>query len=50
MAVFISIVIILSLWSITKTLEKMTNRITDKQEEQSEHLKEIKELLAEKKE
>ncbi|WP_202412398.1 hypothetical protein [Halobacillus litoralis] len=50
MAVFISIIIILSLWSITKTLEKMTNRITDKQEEQIEHLKEIKERLVEKKE
>ncbi|MEC3885679.1 hypothetical protein VKA52_18310 [Halobacillus sp. HZG1] len=50
MAVFISIVIILSLWSITKTLEKMTNRITEKQEEQIGHLKEIKERLVEKKE
>lgn len=50
MAVFISIIIILSLWSITKTLEKMTARITDKQKEQIEYLQDIKELLAEKKE
>ncbi|MGR9050687.1 hypothetical protein ACQ4XT_18790 [Halobacillus faecis] len=50
MAVFISIIIILSLWSITKTLEKMTKRITDRQDEEIEHLKEIKELLLDKKE
>lgn len=50
MAVFISLIIILSLWSITKTLERMTKRITDKQDEQIVHLQEIKELIAEKKE
>ncbi|GEN52747.1 hypothetical protein [Halobacillus faecis] len=49
MAVFIGIVIILSLWSITKTLEKITKRITDRQDEQLQHLQEIKERLAEKK-
>ncbi|MBX0356962.1 hypothetical protein [Halobacillus sp. Nhm2S1] len=49
MAVFICIVIILSLWSITKTLEKITKRVTDRQDEQLQHLQEIKELLAEKK-
>ncbi|WLR47415.1 hypothetical protein LC065_18160 [Halobacillus litoralis] len=50
MAVFISIIIILSLWSITKTLEKMTKRITGRQDEEIEHLQEIKKLLLEKKE
>ncbi|WP_167449407.1 hypothetical protein [Halobacillus trueperi] len=50
MAFFISIIIILSLWSITKTLERMTKRITDRQDEQIQYLQQIKELLAENKE
>jgi hypothetical protein len=41
----IIIVIILSLWSITKTLEKLTNKVLDKQNKQSELLGEIKSKL-----
>ncbi|WP_170029938.1 hypothetical protein [Mesobacillus jeotgali] len=39
------VVLVLALWSITKTLEKLANRIMEKQEQQYELLKEIKELL-----
>ena len=39
------VVLVLALWSITKTLEKLANRIIEKQEQQYELLKEIKELL-----
>ncbi|WP_198162635.1 hypothetical protein [Halobacillus mangrovi] len=39
------IVIILSLWSITKTIEKVSNKIIEKQEQQNELLKEIKSNL-----
>ncbi|WLR54175.1 hypothetical protein LC048_17185 [Mesobacillus subterraneus] len=39
------LVLVLALWSITKTLEKLAKRIIDKQEQQYELLKEIKELL-----
>lgn len=45
MAILISIVIILSLWSITNTLEKIGKRITDKQDQQNELLQEVKRLL-----
>jgi ABC-type nickel/cobalt efflux system permease component RcnA len=41
----IIIVIILSLWSITKTLEKLTNKVLDKQNKHSELLEEIKSKL-----
>ena len=39
------IVLMLSLWSITITLQKLANRIMGKQEQQYELLKEIKDLL-----
>ena len=44
-ALGIVIVIILSLWSITKTLEKMTDKILDSHKEQNELLEEIKSKL-----
>ena len=48
MAILISIVIILSLWSITNTLEKIGKRITDRQDQQKELLEEMKSLLMDK--
>jgi hypothetical protein len=39
------VVLLLSLWSITKTLEKSAERIMKKQDQQYELLKEIKGLL-----
>ncbi|GAM14127.1 hypothetical protein [Mesobacillus selenatarsenatis] len=39
------IVLMLSLWSITITLQKLADRIMKKQEQQYELLKEIKDLL-----
>jgi uncharacterized protein YaaR (DUF327 family) len=39
------VVLLLSLWSITKTLEKLAERIMQKQDQQYELLKEIKGLL-----
>jgi ABC-type bacteriocin/lantibiotic exporter with double-glycine peptidase domain len=39
------VVLILSLWSITKTLEKSADRIIEKQEQQQKILVEIKALL-----
>ncbi|ESU32212.1 hypothetical protein G3A_12170 [Bacillus sp. 17376] len=39
------IVLILSLWFITITLQKLADRIMEKQEKQYELLKEIKDLL-----
>ncbi|MFT9596835.1 hypothetical protein [Mesobacillus sp.] len=39
------LVLLLALWSITKTLEKLANRIVEKQNKQYELLKEIKDLL-----
>jgi hypothetical protein len=42
MGLVIIIVMILSLWSITKTLEKLSNKILDKQDKQTELLEEIK--------
>ncbi|UCZ53730.1 hypothetical protein LGQ02_02785 [Bacillus shivajii] len=41
------IVIILSLWSITKTIEKMTDKIIEKQDKQNELLEQIKLKLEE---
>ncbi len=41
-ALVISIVIILSLWSITQRLEKLTNKVLEKQNKQNELLEEIK--------
>ena len=39
------LVLLLALWSIAKTLEKLANRIVEKQDKQYELLKEIKDLL-----
>lgn len=39
------IVLMLALWSITITLEKLAGRIIDKQDQQNQLLAEIKELL-----
>jgi hypothetical protein len=41
----IIIVIIISLWSVTNTLEKLTDKILDKQNKQNELLEEIKQIL-----
>ncbi|UCZ54920.1 hypothetical protein LGQ02_09315 [Bacillus shivajii] len=41
------IVIFLSLWSITKTIEKMTDKIIEKQDKQNELLEQIKLKLEE---
>ena len=38
-------VIILSLWSITKTVEKSTNMVLEKQDKQNKLLEDIKEKL-----
>ncbi|WP_197061383.1 hypothetical protein [Halobacillus sp. BBL2006] len=42
MGLAVIVVMILSLWSITKTLEKLSNKILDKQDKQTELLEEIK--------
>ncbi|WP_226670309.1 hypothetical protein [Metabacillus litoralis] len=47
-ALGIVIVLILSLWSITKTLEKMTDKILDSHKKQNELLEDIKSKLEEK--
>lgn len=39
------IVLMLALWSMTITLEKLAARIIDKQDQQNQLLEEIKELL-----
>jgi|GEM_PF-4595959 len=39
---FIIVVIILSLWSITNTLQKLTNKVLEKQDQQTQLLEEIK--------
>lgn len=44
-ALAIIIVIIISLWSVTKTLEKLTDKILEKQNQQNELLEEIKQKL-----
>ncbi|WP_391560038.1 hypothetical protein [Robertmurraya sp.] len=46
-ALAIIIVIIISLWSITKTLEKITNKILDSHKQQNELLEAIKSKLDE---
>ncbi|SFG22221.1 hypothetical protein SAMN05216353_12853 [Halobacillus alkaliphilus] len=38
----IIVVIILSLWSITNTLQKLTNKVLEKQDQQNQLLEEIK--------
>ena len=43
--IVVVVVLILSLWSITKTLEKSVDRIIEKQEQQQKLLQEIKALL-----
>ncbi|WP_170885465.1 hypothetical protein [Bacillus alkalicellulosilyticus] len=47
-AIGIILVIILSLWSITKTLEKLTDKILTSQNKQTELLEEIKARLDDK--
>jgi ABC-type bacteriocin/lantibiotic exporter with double-glycine peptidase domain len=44
-SIAIIIVLIISLWSITKTLEKLTDKILEKQNKQNELLEEIKQKL-----
>ena len=44
-ALAIILVIILSLWSITKTLEKLTDKVLENQNKQNELLEEIKSKL-----
>ncbi|MFZ0475815.1 MAG: hypothetical protein WAM18_10145 [Halobacillus sp.] len=39
---FIIVVLILSLWSITNTLQKLTNKVLEKQDQQTQLLEEIK--------
>jgi ABC-type bacteriocin/lantibiotic exporter with double-glycine peptidase domain len=46
-SIAIIIVIIISLWSVTKTLEKLTDKILEKQNKQNELLEEIKQKLEE---
>ncbi len=41
----IILVILLSLWSITKTLEKLTDKVLENQKKQNELLEEIKSKL-----
>ena len=38
----IIVVLILSLWSITNTLQKLTNKVLEKQDQQTQLLEEIK--------
>ncbi|MCA1010526.1 hypothetical protein [Halobacillus halophilus] len=38
----IILVLILSLWSITNTLQKLTNKVLEKQDQQTQLLEEIK--------
>lgn len=46
-SIAIIIVLIISLWSVTKTLEKLTDKILEKQNKQNELLEEIKQKLEE---
>jgi ABC-type bacteriocin/lantibiotic exporter with double-glycine peptidase domain len=46
-SIAIIIVLIISLWSITKTLEKLTDKILEKQNKQNELLVEVKQKLEE---
>ena len=48
MGLIIIFVIILSLWSVTKTLEKMTDKIIETQHKQNELLEKIHSKLEEK--
>ena len=44
-ALAIIVVLIISLWSITKTIEKLTNKILTNQNKQTELLEQIKSRL-----
>ncbi len=50
MYIFIFVLVLLSLWSITKTLEKLKDKILAKQERQIEVLEQIQIMLEEHKE
>ncbi|MDV2682767.1 hypothetical protein RYX56_00110 [Alkalihalophilus lindianensis] len=45
MDIGVIVVIVLALWSITKTLEKLTDRVLEKQDRQTQLLEDIKAKL-----